>query len=86
MDFSLDMFEHYQEYFIHMNPNANGPYSYSIFKSEVAYRLDLVHYLTKNYATFLVYEFACFIAIIVISFLSMDVKNRIDRFFNTYNS
>ena len=55
----------------------NEPYTYSIFKSRAIQRLDIAHYLTKNFATFMVYEFCCFVAITCIAILSMSIKNKL---------
>jgi uncharacterized membrane protein len=75
LDFALDMYEDYRSGDWALFNNR--PYTYSIFKSRAIHRLDVVHYLTKNFATFMVYEFCCFVAIICISVLSMLIKNKL---------
>lgn len=77
LDFALDIFEDYKS--AYWATSADESYSFSMFKQQFLHRLDVVHYVKKNFATFIVYEFACFIAIICISILSLKSNNWLNK-------
>lgn len=83
IDFGIDLYEHYQSFCQYST--INGPFSYEIAERKFLYRFDIFH-SRYYFLSFLVYDFCRILTIVIISVLSVWVKNKIDRFFVSVNS